>query len=87
MPKTNSLKEGWNPGFCITLMHLTKMSQLGLSDVHIKHYIKHFRTLGSPKIAKQVHFGLMGTWERAQERDCGHGNVCGNLHIIREVTY
>ena len=29
-----------------------------------KHDIKHFGTFGSPKIAKHVHFGPMGTWER-----------------------
>ena len=33
-----------------------------------EHDIKHFGTFGSPKIAKQVHFGPMGTWERVCER-------------------
>ena len=29
-----------------------------------QHYIKHFGTFESPKIAKHVYFGLMVTWER-----------------------
>ena len=29
-----------------------------------EHDIKHFGTFGSLKIAKHVHFGPMGTWER-----------------------
>ena len=36
-------------------------------------------TFGSPKIAKHVYFGLIGTWEREWEHAWGHGNVCGNL--------
>ena len=35
-----------------------------------KHDIKHFGTFGSPKIAKHVHFGPMGTWEHVWERVC-----------------
>ena len=47
-----------------------------------KHYIKHYGTFGSPKIAKQVHIGTSGTWERHREHignviDCM--GTCGNV--------
>ncbi len=33
-----------------------------------EHDIKHYGTLGSPKIANYVYFGKTSTWERSWER-------------------
>ena len=43
----------------------------------IEHDIKHFGTFGSPKIAKHVHFGPMGPWERVRERHWCMGTYVG----------
>jgi hypothetical protein len=49
----------------MTLIHTHELS------MHLKDYITHFGTFGSPKIANVVYFGLMGTcletWEHARE--------------------
>ena len=47
-----------------------------------KHHIKEYGTFGSPKIAKHVHFGPKGTWERVCERSQDTVSVCGNVHGI-----
>ena len=40
-----------------------------------QHDIKHFGTFGSHKIAKHVHFGPMGTWERGWELVWEYGSM------------
>ena len=38
-----------------------------MSNLTLEHDINHFGTFGSPKIAKRVYIGIMGTWERHWE--------------------